>query len=130
MIAVGDVYLGWANPPDNTICNPPPDPTNDSNYHWTYTVHFGSPRVNNTDKDMKNGGNQCDNKPPMAQYSVHSMMVSLNIEDRPLRYSPPRGPAIDFLVTYNQKDTQQPASFAYSNLGRKWDFQLAFICDR
>jgi len=130
VIAVGDVYLGWANPPDNTICNPPPDPTNDSNYHWTYTVHFGSPRVNNTDKDMKNGGNQCDNKPPMAQYSVHSMMVSLNIEDRPLRYSPPRGPAIDFLVTYNQKDTQQPASFAYSNLGPKWTFNwLSYVTD-
>jgi RHS repeat-associated protein len=66
----------------------------------------------------------------MARYSVHSMLVSLNIEDRPLRYSPPYGPAIDFTVTYNQKETQQPATFAYSNLGPKWTFSwLAYVSD-
>ena len=66
----------------------------------------------------------------MAQYSVHSMLVSLNIEDRPLRYMPPRGPAMDFVVTYNQKETQQPAAFSYSNLGPKWTFNwLSYVSD-
>ena len=66
----------------------------------------------------------------MAQYSVHSMLVSLNIEDRPLRYMSPRGPAMDFVVTYNQKETQQPAAFSYSNLGPKWTFNwLSYVSD-
>ena len=102
-----DVYTGGATPT--------PTPT---------------PGANDTDKDKKEGGDQCDEKPPMAQYSVHSMLVSLNIEDRPLRYSPPRGPAIDFILTYNQKETQQPASFAYCNLGPKWTFNwLSYVSD-
>ena len=66
----------------------------------------------------------------MAQYSVHSMLASLNIQDTPLRYSPPRGPAINFTVTYNQKESQQPAIFNYSNLGPKWTFGwLSYITD-
>jgi RHS repeat-associated protein len=72
--------------------------------------------------DLKSGGNQCPNQPPLARYSVHSKLVSLNIEDRPLRYQPPFGPPVDFTVTYNQRDTQQPATFSYSNLGPKWTF--------
>ena len=105
-----DVYTGRATP------TPTPSPT---------------PGTNLTDKDKKVGGNQCDHeKPAMAQYSVHSMLVSLNIEDRPLRYTPPRGPAIDFIVTYNQKETQQPAAFSYSNLGPKWTFNwLSYVSD-
>jgi RHS repeat-associated protein len=68
--------------------------------------------------------------PAMAQYSVHSQLVSLNIQDRPLRYSPAYGPAVDFTVTYNQKESQQPATFNYSNLGPKWTFGwLAYVSD-
>ena len=104
-----DVYTGRATP------TPTPSPT---------------PGTNLTDKDKKVGGNQCDEKPAMAQYSVHSMLVSLNIEDRPLRYTPARGPGIDFIVTYNQKETQQPAAFSYSNLGPKWTFNwLSYVSD-
>lgn len=79
--------------------------------------------------DDKLGGNQCQ-KAAMAQYSVHSMLVSLNIQDTPLRYSPSRGPSIDFNVTYNQKEGQQPAAFNYSNLGPKWTFNwLSYVSD-
>ena len=39
------------------------------------------------------------------------MLVSLNIQDTPLRYPSAYGPAADFTLTYNQKDSQQPASF-------------------
>lgn len=66
----------------------------------------------------------------MAQYSVHSMLVSLNIRDRPLRYTPAYGPAMDFVVTYNQKDTQQALPLGYSNLGAKWTFNwLSYVTD-
>ena len=66
----------------------------------------------------------------MARYSVHSNPVSLNVVDTPLRYSPAYGPAIDFTVTYNQKESQQPATFAYSNLGPKWTFGwLSYVSD-
>jgi len=85
---------------------------------------------NLTDNDAKSGGNQCDKSEAMASYSVHSMLVSLNITDTPLRYSPQLGPAIDFRVTYNQKETQQPAAFPYSNLGPKWTFNwLSYVSD-
>jgi RHS repeat-associated protein len=72
------------------------------------------------------------NKPPpqMARYSAHLMLASLNIEDTPFRYTPPRGPAINFTVTYNQKETQQPATFSYSNLGPQWTFNwLSYVTD-
>ncbi len=66
----------------------------------------------------------------MARYSVHSMLVSLNISDTPLRYLPPYGPAMDFTVTYNERETQQPATFAFSNLGPKWTFEwLSYVSD-
>ena len=29
---------------------------------------------------------------------------------------------MDFVVTYNQKESQQPSNFSYSNLGPKWTF--------
>ena len=58
------------------------------------------------------------------------MLVSLNIQDTPLRYPSAYGPAADFTLTYNQKDSQQPASFNYSNLGPKWTFGwLSYVSD-
>jgi RHS repeat-associated protein len=89
-----------------------------------------TPGGENKDNDHKSGGNEGGDCPPMARYSVHSMLVSLNIEDRPLRYAPPIGPGIDFTVTYNQRESQQPATFTYSNLGPKWTFGwLSYISD-
>src|SRR5436305_286436 len=43
---------------------------------------------------------------------------------------PPTAPRWDFTVTYNQKESQQPATFAYSNLGPKWTFGwLSYVSD-
>lgn len=68
--------------------------------------------------------------PPMAQYAFHSMLVSLNIMDTPVGYSPPRGPDMHFQVTYNQREANQPTTFTYSNLGPKWTFNwLSYISD-
>jgi RHS repeat-associated protein len=67
---------------------------------------------------------------PMAQYSFHLMLASLNIVDTPVGYAPPRGPAIRFKLTYNQRESAQPANFTYSNLGYNWTFDwLSYITD-
>src|SRR6266498_2560490 len=66
----------------------------------------------------------------MARYAFHTMAVSLNIVDTPVGYTPPRGPVVEFTLTYNQREAGQPASFTYSNLGNKWTFDwLAYISD-
>jgi RHS repeat-associated protein len=58
------------------------------------------------------------------------MLASLNIVDTPIRCNTPHGPAIDFTVTYNQRESQQPSTFAYSNLGPKWTFNwLSYVSD-
>jgi RHS repeat-associated protein len=80
-----------------------------------------------TPNDKKNcpGGG-----PGMAVSSVHLLDVSLNIEDNPVGYAPPVGPAVRFVVNYNQRESDQPAIFSYSNLGAQWTFNfLAFITD-
>ena len=81
----------------------------------------------NTDK--KDGGDK-ECKLGMASYSIHSMVVSLNISDTPVGYDPPYGPRVDFQVTYNQREAGQPSNFNYSNLGAKWTFNwLSYITD-
>ena len=81
-----------------------------------------------TPSDQKN--TQCPGGPGMAVQSVHLMVVSLNIEDTPVAYTPPIGPQVEVRLTYNQRDAGQPAVFSYSNLGPKWTFNwLAFIAD-
>src|SRR5437899_7343109 len=54
----------------------------------------------------------------MAQYSVASLRVSLIVADIPVGYTPPRGPAVEFRVTYNERQANE--ALPYSNLGRQW----------
>src|SRR5262249_48570527 len=78
------------------------------------------------------GGGPCtgDDCKGMAVSRVHLMLVSLNINDEPVGYSPPVGPAVRFMVRYNQRDAFQAANFNYSNLGPKWTFDwLSYITD-
>jgi YD repeat-containing protein len=81
------------------------------------------------------GGNLCGNNEGnckgMAVPRVHLMLVSLNIVDEPVGYSPPVGPEVRFTVRYNQRDFFQPSIFLYSNLGPKWTFDwLSYITDK
>jgi RHS repeat-associated protein len=70
---------------------------------------------------------------PMAQYAIHLMLVSLNIVDTPVGYTPPLGPDMHFQITYNQKEgypATLPGDFGYSNLGSQWTFNwMAYIVD-
>ena len=66
----------------------------------------------------------------VAVYNAHAMLVSLNIVDEPVGYTPPRGPAVTFRVTYNQREAFQPAIFPFANLGPKWTFDfLSYVSD-
>lgn len=66
----------------------------------------------------------------MAVADVHLMLVSLNIVDTPVGYTPPVGPAVKGTVTYNQREAFQPANFTYSNFGPKWTCDwIAYITD-
>jgi YD repeat-containing protein len=100
----------------------------EGNSVWGKGVTSNSDPDATTPDDIKK--DPCHKSRGMAAYNVHLMVVSLNIEDTPVGYRPPVGPAIDFSVTYNQRDANQPATFAYSNLGQKWTFNwLAYIRD-
>lgn len=66
----------------------------------------------------------------VAQYDAFLMLVGLNITDTPLFYTPPRGPAIQFTVNYNQRDAFSEVDPQYSNLGAKWTFDwFSYILD-
>ena len=66
----------------------------------------------------------------MPTYTVHAMLVSLNIEDVPLWYQPPVGAAMEVRLNYSQKDSYLPANPAFSNLGSKWTHNwLSFVED-
>jgi len=92
----------------------------------------GSTGQSDQDADTPDDKEDDDDKPckGMAAHSIHLMLVSLNIKDSPVGYSPPVGPAVRLLATYNQREAGQPAVFSYSNLGPKWTFNwLAYITD-
>jgi RHS repeat-associated protein len=66
----------------------------------------------------------------MARYAFHLLLASLNLRDNPVGYSPPRGPEVRFEATYNQREANQPATFYYSNLGKRWTHNwLSYVQD-
>ncbi|MGH9392482.1 MAG: cysteine peptidase family C39 domain-containing protein, partial [Vicinamibacteria bacterium] len=68
--------------------------------------------------------------PGMASYSFHTLLASLHITDTPVGYTPPRGPSVQFRVTYNQREYYQPNIFYYSNLGSRWTFDwMSYVED-
>jgi YD repeat-containing protein len=120
---------GWVDVLQTITVSPAATPTPTPTPSATPTP---TPGTNLKCNDHQSGGDGggCASCHGMARYSVHSMLVSLHIQDTPLRYSPAYGPSVDFSVTYNQRDSQQPASFAYSNLGPKWTFGwLSYVSD-
>lgn len=68
--------------------------------------------------------------PRMAEYRVHSMLVALNVTDEPVGYTPPRGGAVAFEVSYHQREVFQPQVPPFGNLGPNWTYDwLAFAED-
>jgi RHS repeat-associated protein len=66
----------------------------------------------------------------MATYDLLRHQAALRITDVPVGYAPPRGPEVEFRVTYNHRQPDQPQTFSFSNLGYRWshDF-LAYVED-
>ena len=66
----------------------------------------------------------------MCVANAHLMLVSLNLNDTPVGYQPQVGPSALIRLSYNHKETGQPATFNYSNVGQKWTHNfLSFIQD-
>jgi RHS repeat-associated protein len=75
-------------------------------------------------------GTMGGSSPGMATYRAHLMEVSLNVYDTPVGYSPTIGPAVQFTVTYNQRESHQPQIFSYSNLGPQWTMDwISYVTD-
>jgi RHS repeat-associated protein len=56
----------------------------------------------------------------MASYNFHTQLVSLNIMDTPVGYTPPRGPDMHLTVTYNQREATGSSGINRPNFGSKW----------
>jgi RHS repeat-associated protein len=62
--------------------------------------------------------------------AVELEVAGLQLHDRPVGYTPPVGPQVNFDLYYSHRDTQQPTTFAYTNFGPKWTFTwLSYITD-
>lgn len=106
-------------------------------YEMAYTMTgISNPPDDDSHKcvDAKAGGDACSScKAPtvgMAGYTANLMTASLRVTDTPLSYTPPVGPAMNFTVTYNQRDSDQSPAQAYSNFGPNWTFNwLSYVVD-
>lgn len=66
----------------------------------------------------------------MCVASAKSMVVSVNLSDRPLSYRAPKGPSPDLSIVYNQREAYQPAVFSFFNVSPKWTLgALSYIQD-
>ncbi|MCP1604738.1 RHS repeat-associated core domain-containing protein [Pseudomonas citronellolis] len=94
---------------------------------------MGYPSSGDSDAYTPDDDKECDPCNPgkgMAHANVHSMLVSLNIQDTPVGTNPPYGPKPKVTFTYNQRESLQPTSPRYSNVGPKWTFNwLSYIQD-
>ena len=82
-----------------------------------------------TPQDDKTKG--CSGSGGMCGYDFTEMVVSLNLNDRPVGYAPPKGPPVYVTLTYNQREASQPANFSFFNVGPKWTLNwLSYIQDR
>ena len=100
-------------------------------YGMGYTQESQPNATTNCDKNAKGPGpTSGGDMPGMCMANAKAMLVSLNLRDRPLGYRPPKGPAPDLTITYNEREALQPAVFSFSNAGPKWSLgAVAYIQD-
>ncbi len=67
----------------------------------------------------------------MPVASATLMVCSLHLEDTPLFYTPPKGPAVSFNLIYNQREAGQPDTFTYGNVSSLWTFGwLSYVSEQ
>ena len=119
LVRDGDLPQGWS-----------PVTVEEGQNVWGKGLPPNGSNPNNTKKTDKKNPPCPPKKAPMAQYAFHAMLVSLNIVDTPVGYTPPRGPDVHFQVTYNQREANQVTTRYYSNVGPKWTCNwLSYIQD-
>lgn len=79
---------------------------------------YGKGAPTSKDSDDSNRDGTCPEK-GMTFYSFDFFKAGLVLQDIPLGYVPPYGPAIDFHLTYNQRG-EQVLDASLSSLGPKW----------
>ena len=128
-----DVYTGGATPTPTPTPTPTatPSPSPDDDNHKPNDKSGGG-----TGKDGGGDNGTATVKDRlicyrgMARNTVDLLTASLKITDTPLEYSVPRGPRVDFTVSYSQRDADQSPAQAYSNLGSNWTFNwLSYVTD-
>lgn len=82
------------------------------------------PKPNENNPNGPQSGGNGSNCQGMATYSFQTLIASLRFQDAPVGYTPPRGPAVQFLLTYHQREQNQPQIFYYGNFGPKWTFDF------
>jgi YD repeat-containing protein len=66
----------------------------------------------------------------MCGYDFTEMVVSLNLNDSPVGYAPPKGPPAYVTLTYNQREASQPANLSFFNVSPKWTLNwLSYVQD-
>jgi YD repeat-containing protein len=91
------------------------------------TGYTGGPDSRNPWHDV---GTNVPSSCGMPRYQFIPAQASLDIEDTPLWYTPPVGPAVKFHLTYNNTDNNLPNSFTFWNVGPKWNSDwLSYVVD-
>jgi RHS repeat-associated protein len=68
--------------------------------------------------------------PGMPNYALHPQKVSLILQDIPVGYTPPVGPAINFHLSYDHRDVRQPQTLNYGSVGPKWSHNwLSYVTE-
>ncbi|VTU25793.1 Cell wall-associated polypeptide CWBP200 [Variovorax sp. SRS16] len=60
----------------------------------------------------------------MCEVNAKTMLVSLNLNDTPVGYTPPKGPPVQVRLSYNQREAGQPAVFGFFNVSPKWSLNV------
>lgn len=99
-----------------------------------HNLHGQQPTDGSTgDDDPRAGGNGCSDDSDgygMPVYWFHPSVASLHIDDIPIGYQPPVGPAVYFRLAYNDLDISRPADApAFSNVGRLWSINWVRYID-
>jgi YD repeat-containing protein len=63
----------------------------------------------------------------MTVCNAKTMVVSLNLSDTPLGYTPQKGKPVYATLVYNAREDLQPATMSYSNVGPKWTLSLTSL---
>lgn len=75
-------------------------------------------------------GLNCSSGKGMCVVDAKLMVVSLSLNDNPVGYRPQRGPAVQFRLTYNQREAGQPAVMPFGNVSPKWTHNmLSYVQD-